>query len=197
MKNSIFDLVSNLDIKQEEVTITFNNQNVKVKSYIPFEDKRRLIQFVINQNRRNKNTGMLSRYDIDKKLDIALVNYYTDYKFDNIADSDAINEAYDILETQGFFQNLVNTIPKEEYDYITEMLQYEIDNDNKFKLTMTGSINDLISKFGDGLGNLEQAMKELENFDEDKFKQVSDLAQRLGMKSNVIAFEQKDNKTDK
>lgn len=197
MKNSIFDLVSNLDIKQEEVTITFNNQNVKVKSYIPFEDKRRLIQFVINQNRRNKNTGMLSRYDIDKKLDIALVNYYTDYKFDNVADSDAINEAYDILETQGFFQNLVNTIPKEEYDYIIEMLQYEIDNDNKFKLTMTGSIDDLISKFGDGLGNLEQAMKELENFDEDKFKQVSDLAQRLGMKSNVIAFEQKDDKIDK
>lgn len=197
MKNSIFDLVSNLDIKQEEVTITFNNQNVKVKSYIPFEDKRRLIQFVINQNRRNKNTGMLSRYDIDKKLDIALVNYYTDYKFDNIADSDAINEAYDILETQGFFQNLVNTIPKEEYDYITEMLQYEIDNDNKFKLTMTGSINDLISKFGDGLGNLEQAMKELENFDENKFKHVSDLAQRLGIKSNVITFEQKDDKTDK
>lgn len=197
MKNSIFDLVSNLDIKQEEVTITFNNQNVKVKSYIPFEDKRRLIQFVINQNRRNKNTGMLSRYDIDKKLDIALVNYYTDYKFDNIADSDAINEAYDILETQGFFQNLVNTIPKEEYDYITEMLQYEIDNDNKFKLTMAGSINDLISKLGDGLGNLEQAMKELENFDENKFKHVSDLAQRLGIKSNVIAFEQKDDKTDK
>lgn len=197
MKNSIFDLVSNLDIKQEEVTITFNNQNVKVKSYIPFEDKRRLIQFVINQNRRNKNTGMLSRYDIDKKLDIALVNYYTDYKFDNIADSDAINEAYDILETQGFFQNLVNTIPKKEYDYIIEMLQYEIDNDNKFKLTMTGSIDDLISKFGDGLGNLEQAMKELENFDENKFKHVSDLAQRLGIKSNVIAFEQKDDKTDK
>lgn len=197
MKNSIFDLVSNLDIKQEEVTITFNNQNVKVKSYIPFEDKRRLIQFVINQNRKNKNTGMLSRYDIDKKLDIALVNYYTDYKFDNIADSDAINEAYDILETQGFFQNLVNTIPKKEYDYIIEMLQYEIDNDNKFKLTMTGSIDDLISKFGDGLGNLEQAMKELENFDENKFKHVSDLAQRLGIKSNVIAFEQKDDKTDK
>ena len=197
MKNSIFDLVSNLDIKQEEVTITFNNQNVKVKSYIPFEDKRRLIQFVINQNRRNKNTGMLSRYDIVKKLDIALVNYYTDYKFDNIADSDAINEAYDILETQGFFQNLVNTIPKKEYDYITEMLQYEIDNDNKFKLTMAGSIDDLISKFGDGLGNLEQAMKELENFDENKFKHVSDLAQRLGIKSNVIAFEQKDDKTDK
>lgn len=197
MKNSIFDLVSNLDIKQEEVTITFNNQNIKVKSYIPFEDKRRLIQFVINQNRRNKNTGMLSRYDIDKKLDIALVNYYTDYKFDNIADSDAINEAYDILETQGFFQNLVNTIPKKEYDYIIEMLQYEIDNDNKFKLTMTGSIDDLISKFGDGLDNLEQAMKELENFDENKFKHVSDLAQRLGIKSNVIAFEQKDDKTDK
>lgn len=197
MKNSIFDLVSNLDIKQEEVTITFNNQNVKVKSYIPFEDKRRLIQFVINQNRKNKNTGMLSRYDIDKKLDIALVNYYTDYKFDNIADSDAINKAYDILETQGFFQNLVNTIPKKEYDYIIEMLQYEIDNDNKFKLTMTGSIDDLISKFGDGLGNLEQAMKELENFDENKFKHVSDLAQRLGIKSNVIAFEQKDDKTDK
>lgn len=197
MKNSVFDLVSNLDIKQEEVTITFNNQNVKVKSYIPFEDKRRLIQFVINQNRRNKNTGMLSRYDIDKKLDIALVNYYTDYKFDNIADSNTINEAYDILETQGFFQNLVNTIPKKEYDYIIEMLQYEIDNDNKFKLTMTGSINDLISKFGDGLGNLEQAMKELENFDENKFKHVSDLAQRLGIKSNVIAFEQKDDKTDK
>ena len=197
MKNSVFDLVSNLDIKQEEVTITFNNQNVKVKSYIPFEDKRRLIQFVINQNRRNKNTGMLSRYDIDKKLDIALVNYYTDYKFDNIADSNAINEAYDILETQGFFQNLVNTIPKKEYDYIIEMLQYEIDNDNKFKLTMTGSIDDLINKFGDGLGNLEQAMKELENFDENKFKHVSDLAQRLGIKSNVIAFEQKDDKTDK
>ena len=197
MKNSVFDLVSNLDIKQEEVTITFNNQNVKVKSYIPFEDKRRLIQLVINQNRRNKNTGMLSRYDIDKKLDIALVNYYTDYKFDNIADSNAINEAYDILETQGFFQNLVNTIPKKEYDYIIEMLQYEIDNDNKFKLTMTGSIDDLISKFGDGLGNLEQAMKELENFDENKFKHVSDLAQRLGIKSNVIAFEQKDDKTDK
>lgn len=197
MKNSIFDLVNGLDIKQEEVSITFNSQKVKVKGYIPFEDKRRLIQFVINQNRRNKNTGMLSRYDIDKKLDIALVNYYTDYKFDNVADSDAINEAYDVLNAAGFFQNLVNTIPKEEYDYITEMLQYEIDNDNKFKLTMTGSINDLISKFGDGLGNLEQAMKELENFDEDKFKQVSDLAQRLGMKSNVIAFEQKDNKTDK
>lgn len=197
MKNSIFDLVNGLDIKQEEVSITFNGQEVKVKGYIPFEDKRRLIQFVINQNRRNKNTGMLSRYDIDKKLDIALVNYYTDYKFDNVADSDAINEAYDVLNAAGFFQNLVNTIPKEEYDYITEMLQYEIDNDNKFKLTMTGSINDLISKFGDGLGNLEQAIKELENFDEDKFKQVSDLAQRLGMKSNVIAFEQKDNKTDK
>lgn len=187
MKKSIVELIDdNLKFENEVINITWNNQEIEVKGYISIEEKRQLIQWVIAQNRRNSYTNFLNSLDIDKKFDIAIVNFYTNFKFD-IVNKDYYNEVYEILNTNHFFDLIVSSIPEKEYEYLKCMLQEEIKKDFDFQCTMAGNINRLLDKFNSSLQNSDTIIEKLNNFDINKYTMVSNLATHLGKDNKMLS----------
>lgn len=191
-QKSVLDLIVDIkELNEDIIEIEFLGQKIKVKGYIPIEEKYQLINWVIAQNRRNQDTQLLNRIDIDKKLDVAIVNFYTDYKFD-IINKDVFNKTYDILNTENFFNIVINSIPKEEYEYITTILNKEIENDDKYHCTIAGALNALLEKFNEGMAGTKEALEQMATFDINKYQEVANIAEKMG--KPVLAYEKKENK---
>lgn len=179
MKESVLDLTINLQLKEEEVFIGFADKKIGVKGYIPVEEKYKLINWVLSQSRRNLTTNFLSQIDVNKKFDIAIVNAYTNYKFD-IINKDLYNETYDILNTNHFFDLVISAIPENEYNELSELLQQELNKDEKYCLSIAGNINRLIDKINHNLENVDKVMDNLQNFDVTKYENLAFIADKLG-----------------
>ena len=191
-QKSVLDLIVDIkELDEDIIEVEFLGQKIKVKGYIPIEEKYQLINWVIAQNRRNRNTQLLNRIDIDKKLDVAIVNFYTDYEFD-IINKDVFNKTYDILNTENFFNIVINSIPKEEYEYITAILNKEIENDDKYHCAIAGALNALLEKFNEGMAGTKEALEQMATFDINKYQEVANIAEKMG--KPVLAYEKKENK---
>lgn len=191
-QKSVLDLIVDIkELNEDIIEVEFLGQKIKVKGYIPIEEKYQLVNWVIAQNRRNQDTQLLNRIDIDKKLDVAIVNFYTDYEFD-IINKDVFNKTYDILNTENFFNIVINSIPKEEYEYITAILNKEIENDDKYHCTIAGALNTLLEKFNEGMAGTKEALEQIATFDINKYQEVANIAEKMG--KPVLAYEKKENK---
>lgn len=183
MKNTITDLLTGLELQEEKITINWNEQDIEVKGYLSMDKKREMINWVISQSRRNK-AGNLSVIDLEKKWDIAIVNYYTNFKFD-IINKDYYNEVYDILNTNNFFDLIVTSIPAKEYSFISEKFKEEVDKDNEYQMTIAANIEKMFGSLKESISQSEEAFRRLEEFDISKFEQVKTLAEKMGM-NNVV-----------
>lgn len=179
MKKSVLDLTKDLEVNEEEVVITFNNEKITVKGYLENEKRYNLINWVISQSRRNPSTNMLSQIDIDKNFDIAVVNFYTDYKFD-IVNKNVANKTYDILDTNGFFDLVISAIPEGEYQHLHELMQEELDRDEKYCLSIAGNLDGLIKKMQLNLKGIDEVMDSLQDFDISKYENLASIADKLG-----------------
>lgn len=183
MKNTITDLLTGLELQEEKITINWNEQDIEVKGYLSMDKKREMINWVISQSRRSK-AGNLSVIDLEKKWDIAIVNYYTNFKFD-IINKDYYNEVYDILNTNNFFDLIVTSIPAKEYSFISEKFKEEVDKDNEYQMTIAANIEKMFGSLKESISQSEEAFRRLEEFDISKFEQVKTLAEKMGM-NNVV-----------
>lgn len=183
MKNTITDLLTGLELQEEKITINWNEQDIEVKGYLSMDKKREMINWVISQSRRGK-AGNLSVIDLEKKWDIAIVNYYTNFKFD-IINKDYYNEVYDILNTNNFFDLIVTSIPAKEYSFISEKFKEEVDKDNEYQMTIAANIEKMFGSLKESISQSEEAFRRLEEFDISKFEQVKTLAEKMGM-NNVV-----------
>ena len=183
MKNTITDLLTGLELQEEKITINWNEQDIEVKGYLSMDKKREMINWVISQSRRGK-AGNLSVIDLEKKWDIAIVNYYTNFKFD-IINKDYYNEVYDILNTNNFFDLIVTSIPAKEYSFISEKFKEEVDKDNEYQMTIAANIEKMFGSLKESVSQSEEAFRRLEEFDISKFEQVKTLAEKMGM-NNVV-----------
>ena len=191
----IDELLNNLEMKTEEIEIKFNGESIKVKGYLSHEEKRNLVNWVISQNRRNVYTNLLDEFDLNKKFDIALVNYYTDYEFGFDYKNDRYNEIYDILNSNQFFDIIIAAIPEEEYNNLKNCLERRIEEENKYCYTISGSIKKILDQFNFSLDSTNNVLEKMNNFDLKDYDMIKELATKLGYddsKMVVDAIENKD-----
>lgn len=173
-KKSVTDLVINKKFDSETIEEEFNGMKIKIKGYLGISEKQKLIDWVLNQSLRNKSTGLYISLDINKKFDIALVNFYTNYKFD-IVNKDYRDEVYDILNQIDFFNFVVNNIPEDEYDYLHEMLQKEINNDNEYRKSIAAGI----ARFNDMPININELNKMMDSFNKEDMKEIKNIMNNI------------------
>lgn len=185
MKKTVSNLTKDLKVIDEILTLEFNGEKIEVSGYLPIEKKYQLVNWVISQSRRNSVTNHLSRLDLEKKFDIALVNYYTDYKFD-IVNKEEYNKAYDILNTNGFFDLVLTGIPEQEYNKLVKIMEEEISKDQVYHNSVAGSINKLLDKFNNNLESANKALETLKDFDIEKYGNVATIADKMGISNNKV-----------
>ena len=75
---------------------------------------------------------------------------------------------------------VISAIPENEYNELSELLQQELNKDEKYCLSIAGNINRLIDKINHNLENVDKVMDNLQNFDVIKYENLAFIADKLG-----------------
>ena len=106
---------SKLGVKtnQEVKTITWNDQTIEVKQYLPVNNKLELISRVINLSADENNFANPVKVDI--YFAIEMVDAYTNISFTEKQKED-VCKLFDSITSSGLFTAVKDAIPLEEYD---------------------------------------------------------------------------------
>ena len=119
-------------------TITFNEQPIEVKSYLPVNEKLDLISWVINQSADDLKFYNVGKLDIFKR--IAIAQHYTDITFTEKQLSDPAH-LYDLLVSSGLMDEIKNVIPNGEIRWIDKVLMDTVDSIYKYQNSVFGILD--------------------------------------------------------
>src|SRR5699024_1858221 len=153
--------VSFTDVKIGEDSV------LKVASYLPIEDKGNLITFVVDMA-LDTTTGCFSPVRVETYFALAICRWYGDMVFDD--DNIQINVAltYDTLETNGIIDAIMNAIPKDELEFIQDLVKDTISDIAKYNSSAAGIIqmmNQNASQLDTQITNILDSIKNGENLE--------------------------------
>lgn len=160
-----------LKTNTETKKIEFNGNEIEILQYLPIEDKYSLVNITLQECQEGTIYNPVKK-DMFFHLNLAFM--YTNISFtDKQKSVENLSKVYDALTNSGLMQQILDNIPKDEYDelysYIEE-LEYKILNYNN---TLSGTIKNIIDTLP---ANAEQMQKIVDNFDPQKFQNVLDFA---------------------
>ena len=151
MSNIKFDDLQ-LQVNQEIKTIKIADKEIAVKNYLSIDDKVTLIQLVLQQATDSDiyNSLLLEAY-----FNLYLVFFYTNLEFTDEQKENAL-DTYDLLESNGVIDLVINAIDKEEYEDLYDALLEQRDLNIKYQTSVTYSVSHLINSFNDFTKNLNE-----------------------------------------
>jgi hypothetical protein len=110
---------SKLGLKSENqvVELHINEQVIEVKQYLPVNDKLGLISRVINLSADQNNFANPVKIEMFGALEILYA--YTNLSFTEKQKED-VCKLYDLLESNGIIDKVINVIPKKEYNFLVD-----------------------------------------------------------------------------
>lgn len=105
--------------KEENKEFIYNEQVIEVKQYLPINDKLVMISNIINAAQDNMQYANPVKVEIFTNLEI-LYNY-TNISFTEKQKEDPV-KLYDLLESNGIFNEIIKLIPAEEYSFLLESI---------------------------------------------------------------------------
>lgn len=105
--------------KQEDLVkiITINDAQVEIKQYLPVEDKLALIANVLNASHDEHSFANPVKIEVLGTLEI--IYAYTNINFTE-KQKENPGKLYDLLETSGVIDLIINEIPSDEYKFVIE-----------------------------------------------------------------------------
>ena len=161
-----------LKVNENVEKFTIGDVEVEVLQYLPIADKYDLIMIALQNSEED---GIYNPLKLDMYLNLYLVFMYTNINFTDKQKED-LNKLYDILESNGIIDQVINLIPENEYNEILEYINEIIERRNETKKTIGGLISKLISD----LPKQAEAMQEIvNNFDPEKYPAVLNFAKAV------------------
>ncbi len=158
-----------LKTKEDTKTFNFNGTEIEVKQYLPIQDKIDLIDITCQKAQENR---LYSPIKIDMYFHLHLIYLYTNLIFTDKQREDEF-KLYDCLSSNGFIEEFLNVMDKDEYNNLLNLINQKIENELKYNTTTAAILNQLIT---DLPKNAEAAKSIVDNFDPDKYKAVIDFA---------------------
>lgn len=155
--------------------LTINEQVIEIKQYLPINEKLALISKVINQSILENN--FINPVQIEVYSMIGFIEFYTNITLTDKQKED-IGKLYDLLESNHIFQQVIDQIPEEEYNFVIEGIEESIEAYYKYKHSILG-ILDSISQDYSNL-NLDASKIQKEIADPENLKLLKDIMNRLG-----------------
>ena len=150
--------------KKEDVKeFTYNEQVIEVKQYLPINDKLVMISNIINAAQDNMQYANPVKVEIFTNLEI-LYNY-TNISFTEKQKEDPV-KLYDLLESNGIFNQVIELIPAEEYSFLLESIDECIKSIYKYVNSARGimeSIAEDYKNIGEKANEIEGKIKNPEN----------------------------------
>jgi hypothetical protein len=129
-----------LKLNEEFQTIKINDVEIEVRQYLDIAAKSNLIQAVV---RGSIIEGIVDEMLMDAYLHVLIFEKYFGVSFTE-KQSANILETYDILQSNGIFEQMLEAVPQEEYDYLFNAAVKLADKVNARNNSISGAIDGLI-----------------------------------------------------
>ena len=133
-----------LKVDQGVKVITFNEQEIEVKQYLPVNDKLELISRVINKASANDDNNFVNPVKIDMFFALEIIYTYTNL---NITDKQKEDELklFDTVLSSGLYHAVQDALPISEYSRIYSGLMDSVEAIYNYRNSVLG-ILDTISQ---------------------------------------------------
>lgn len=121
-------------------TIEWNEQTIEIKKYLPINDKLVLISNIINSALDDNNFYNPLKVELFSML--AILENYTNLSFTEKQKEDPC-KLYDLLESNGLINAIINVIPKEEYETIIEAIEETIKSIYNYNNSVYGILDNI------------------------------------------------------
>ena len=117
------------------ITLTWNDQIIEIKEYLPINDKIALIEHIVNWSLDDNNFANPIRVTINKVLEFTFA--YTNINFTEKQKEDRL-ALYDLLVSSGLWSVIQESIPEMEQFIINQTVQDVITEIYKYKDSALG-----------------------------------------------------------
>ena len=159
-------LSANKEVKIAE----FNNTKIEVLQYLPIEDKNDLIQITMQKSFMD---GYFNEILLDAYFHLNIIYLYTNLNITEKQREDEL-KLYDKIYSSGLMAAVLEQLPEDEYKYLYDVLQEQVDNFLKYKNSAAAVVQSFIQ---DLPANAAAAADIVNNWDADKFQSVQDMVQ--------------------
>lgn len=146
------------------INLTWNDQIIEIKEYLPIEEKIAVIERIVNQSLDDNNFANPARVRINAALEIVFA--YTNINFTDKQKEDRL-ALYDLLAGTGLLKAIYDALPSNEYTTMDTTVWEVIDEIYRYKTSV--------------LGILQAVSQDYSNLDLDAEK----IREKLGNKENV------------
>lgn len=161
--------------KTEEVNkISIADKEIEVKTYLPIEDKYDLIQATLQQSVEGIGFNEIL---IEMNFYLNVVFLYSNISFTETQKEDRY-KLYDILESNGVINEIVNAIPVQEFKSLMDSFDLEKERVGIENRSSAGILNNIISKLPNKAQETSDILKNI-NFED--MKDVINFANELGV----------------
>ena len=167
-----------IDLKIEDKTITriveFNDTKIKVKQYLPIEDKLKLVEKVLVNVVNNEN-NFVNPIHLDVYSVIEIIKAYSNIEF--VEDADPA-QLYDQLFISGLSYQILSAIPEEEYGYTMDQIRITIEAYYKYKTSVLGILEAVSTDYSNLNFDATEIQKKIA--DPDNLTFLKDVMNKLG-----------------
>ena len=165
-----------LKLKKQETTTTIKiaDKDIEVLNYLPIEDKYDLIQATLQQSVEGIGFNEIL---IEMNFYLNVVFLYSNISFTETQKEDRY-KLYDILESNGIINEIVNAIPVQEFKNLMDSFDLEKKRVGRENRSSAGILNNIISKLPNKAQETSDILKNI-NFED--MKDVVNFANELGI----------------
>lgn len=155
--------------------IDFNNQAIQIKKYLSINDKLSLISNIINQSATNEKYA--NPVQVKVYTAIGIIENYTNINFTDKQKED-IPKLYDIIVSSGFYNEVIDNIPEDEYNELIEDINISIEAIYKYQHSIMGIIDNVANDY-ENL-NLDATVIQEKLADDNNMQMLKDVLTKLG-----------------
>ena len=129
-----------LKFNKEIKTITWEDQEIEIKQYLPVNEKLELIGRVINNSADDMKFYNVGKIEIFLALET--LYSYTNINFTDKQKED-VCKLYDIIMSSGLYDAIMTEIPENEFEWIEEVLMDTVDSIYKYQNSVMGILENV------------------------------------------------------
>lgn len=156
-------------------SFNIDNTSVEVNQYLSMEDKSKLLLSILNYVLDTNGLSSPLREEIYTTLFI--IKFYTNI---NLTDTMINNGAktYDLLSINGIIDQVYNTIPEEELNFVLDMIHESISDSMTYRMSMAGMIDNASTTQGSEIKDINELTEQLQKITDSEV--LKDVLNKLG-----------------
>ena len=149
--------------------IAGQNYEIKVKEYLPVQDKLDLVQIALQ---KAEEDGIYNEIKLEVFFNLNIVYLYTNIEFE-LEDREDEFKLYDMLQNENFFEKVIACMGENEYKELLGYLMSMKQESLKYKNTAAAVLRTFVT---DLPKNAAAAKEIVDSFDPNAYQQVVDFA---------------------